>query len=97
MVSMMLESPQLLVIDEVSNHLDVESVSALIYGLRKWNGTIVMASHDANFIREMGGDSYVLFDGKLMRLDGGIDAYLRVFAKYYHNKTMQPEKNSKTS
>jgi ATPase subunit of ABC transporter with duplicated ATPase domains len=97
MVSMMLESPQLLVIDEVSNHLDVESVSALIYGLRKWNGTIVMASHDANFIREMGGDSYVLFDGKLMRLDGGIDAYLQVFAKYYHNKTMQPEKNSKTS
>ena len=84
MVSMMLESPQLLVIDEVSNHLDVESVSALIYGLRKWNGTIVMASHDANLIREMGGDSYVLFDGKLMRLDGGIDAYLRVFAKYYH-------------
>jgi hypothetical protein len=45
----------------------------------------------------MGGDSYVLFDGKLMRLDGGIDAYLQVFAKYYHNKTMQPEKNSKTS
>ncbi|KAL3800212.1 hypothetical protein ACHAW5_001806 [Stephanodiscus triporus] len=57
MVSMMLESPQLLVIDEISNHLDVESVAALIYGLQKWNGTIVMASHDANLIREMGGDS----------------------------------------
>jgi ATP-binding cassette subfamily F protein 3 len=89
MVSMMLESPQLLVIDEISNHLDVESVSALIYGLRKWSGTIVMASHDANLIREMGGDTYIVHDGKLMRLGGGIDAYLRVFAKYYHQKLVQ--------
>jgi len=87
MACMMLESPHLLVIDEITNHLDVESVNALIYGLRKWNGTVVMASHDANFIREMGGESYVLFDGRLRRLEGGIDTYLRVFAKYYHRSS----------
>jgi ATP-binding cassette subfamily F protein 3 len=40
---MMLEAPQLLVLDEISNHLDDESVEALIYGLNKWNGTIVLA------------------------------------------------------
>ena len=51
MVLMMLESHQLLVIDGITNHLDVESVNALGYGLRKWNGTIVMASHDAHLIR----------------------------------------------
>ena len=84
MVSMMLESPQLLVIDEITNHLDVESVNALIYGLRKWNGTIVMASHEAHLIRAIGGESYALFDGKLRRLEGGIDTYLKVFPKYYH-------------
>jgi len=84
MVSMMLESPELLVIDEITNHLDVESVEALIYGLRKWNGTVVMASHDANLIRAIGGESYAIFDGKLRRIEGGIDTYLRVFAKYYH-------------
>jgi len=84
MVSMMLESPELLVIDEITNHLDVESVEALIYGLRKWNGTVVMASHDASLIRAMGGESYAIFDGKLRRIEGGIDTYLRVFAKYYH-------------
>mmetsp|Transcript_14166 Transcript_14166/g.30789 ORF Transcript_14166/g.30789 Transcript_14166/m.30789 type:complete len:699 (+) Transcript_14166:109-2205(+) len=84
MVSMMLECPQLLVIDEISNHLDVESVEALIYGLKKWNGTVVMASHDANLIRAIGGESYVLFDGKLRRIEGGIDTYLEIFAKYYH-------------
>ena len=85
MANMMLETPQLLVLDEISNHLDVESVEALIYGLNKWNGTIVLASHDANLVRSIGGESYVLFDGMLRRIDGGIDTYLKVFAKYYHN------------
>jgi ATPase subunit of ABC transporter with duplicated ATPase domains len=80
MVLMMLEGPQLLVIDEISNHLDVESVSALIHGLKKWNGAIIMASHDANLIREIGGDTYVVHNGKLLRLDGSIDAYLQAFA-----------------
>jgi len=84
MASMMLEGPQLLVIDEITNHLDVESVEALIYGLRRWNGTVVMASHDANLIREVGGESYALFDGRLRRIEGGVDRYLRVFAKHYH-------------
>jgi ATP-binding cassette subfamily F protein 3 len=85
MVSMMLDNPQLLVIDEMTNHLDVESVSALIYGLNKWNGTIVMASHDCNFIRQIGGEAYVLYDGKLLRVDD-IDAYLKVFTNHYHHK-----------
>ena len=83
MASMMLSAPELLVIDEISNHLDCESVEALIYGLRKWNGTIVMASHDANLIRSLGGDTYVLYDGRLRRIEG-IDKYLRIFAKYHH-------------
>ena len=85
MVSMMLDNPQLLVIDEMTNHLDVESVSALIYGLNKWNGTIVMASHDCNFIRQIGGETYVLYDGKLLRVDD-IDAYLKVFTNHYHHE-----------
>ena len=84
MANMMLDAPQLLILDEISNHLDVESVEALIYGLNKWNGTIVLASHDANLVRSIGGESYVLFDGMLRRIDGGIDTYLKVFAKYYH-------------
>jgi ATPase subunit of ABC transporter with duplicated ATPase domains len=83
MVLMMLGNLQLLVIDKMSNHLDVESVLALIYGLQRWDGTIVIASHDANLIREIGGDTYVLYDGKLLWLDGGIDAYLKVFTRHY--------------
>lgn len=81
MASMMLESPQLLVIDEITNHLDVESVEALIFGLREWNGTVVLASHDGNLIRQMGGEVWALVGGNLRMVDGGIDTYLNVFAK----------------
>lgn len=81
MATMCLEDPNVLVIDELSNHLDSESVEALIYGLQKWNGTLVMASHDANLVRSVMGDSnecYVLFDRILRRIEGGIDRYLQI-------------------
>ena len=80
MATMCLEDPHLLVIDEISNHLDSESVEALIYGLQKWTGTIVMASHDANLVRSVGDpkECYVLFDRKLQRVEGGIDRYLQI-------------------
>ena len=83
MSSIALERPDLLVVDEITNHLDVESVEALIYGLNKWNGTLVLASHDANLIRSINADTYVLYDGSLRRVDG-IDSYLQIFAKHYH-------------
>uniref|UniRef100_A0A7S4N6T8 ABC transporter domain-containing protein n=1 Tax=Odontella aurita TaxID=265563 RepID=A0A7S4N6T8_9STRA len=81
MAAMMLKDPQLLILDEISNHLDVESVEAIIYGIKKWNGTVIMASHDTNLIRSIGGDCYVLLEseGKLRRVVGGIDAYLKAF------------------
>jgi ATP-binding cassette subfamily F protein 3 len=68
------------VIDEITNHLDNESVEALIYGLKKWNGTVVMASHDANLVRSVGDpkECFVLFDKKLRRIDGGVDRYLQI-------------------
>jgi ATPase subunit of ABC transporter with duplicated ATPase domains len=78
MASMMLGDPQLIVIDEISNHLDCESVEALIYGLKQWNGTVILASHDANLMRSIGGECFVLFNGKLQRVNGGIDSYLRI-------------------
>ena len=82
MAAMMLRDPQLIILDEISNHLDVESVEALIYGIREWNGTVIMASHDANLIRRIGGECHVLVEGDgtlLRRLNGGIDAYLKSF------------------
>jgi ATPase subunit of ABC transporter with duplicated ATPase domains len=66
----LLSDPQLLILDEPTSNLDVESVEALIYGLSKWNGTVVMASHDANFLRSLEAKCFVLMpeEGKLRRV-----------------------------
>jgi len=80
---MMLKDPHVMVMDEISNHLDPESVSALAYGLREWNGTTVLVSHDAHLIRLLECNCYILMEqlGKLRRLEGGIDAYLGYFSQ----------------
>ena len=73
----MLRNPEVLLLDEVTNHLDVESVEALIYGLKQWNGTFVLVSHDANLIREIGGTCYIVKQRRVLRMIGGIDAYVK--------------------
>jgi ATPase subunit of ABC transporter with duplicated ATPase domains len=81
LTALMLGDPQVLVLDNPTSNLDVESVEALIYGLGKWNGTVVIVSHDANFIRSLEAKCCVLSprEGKLLRVQGGIDAYLKAF------------------
>jgi len=75
----MLRNPEILLLDEITNHLDVESVEALIYGLKQWNGTLVLVSHDANLIREIGGTCYIVLEQqrRVLRMLGGIDAYVQ--------------------
>jgi ATP-binding cassette subfamily F protein 3 len=81
LAKLMLSDPQVLLMDEPTSHLDVESVEALAYGLQHWNGTIVMVSHDANLIRCLKGRCYVIMEeeGKVRTIANGIDFYLRSF------------------
>jgi ATPase subunit of ABC transporter with duplicated ATPase domains len=62
---MMLQDPNCLLMDGPTNHLDLESITALNNGLLKYEGTMVFASHDvqfvdslANRILELGSDKY---------------------------------------
>ncbi len=45
--------PQLLVLDEITTHLDFYTVSALAEALRGWNGAVVCVSHDRWFVRSV--------------------------------------------
>ncbi|MBA4803297.1 MAG: ABC-F family ATP-binding cassette domain-containing protein [Brevundimonas sp.] len=46
--------PQLLILDEPTNHLDLDSVAAVETALRAWDGALVVVSHDADFLDQIG-------------------------------------------
>jgi ATPase subunit of ABC transporter with duplicated ATPase domains len=62
---MMLQDPNVLLLDGPTNHLDLESITALNNGLLKFQGSMVVSSHDVQFVHslvtrviELGADKY---------------------------------------
>jgi len=58
-----------LILDEPTNHLDLEAAEALAETVRKFEGTIIIVTHNRFFVQKiLTGDIYVLSDGKLNRI-----------------------------
>ncbi len=51
---LMLQKPNILILDEPTNHLDLESINALNQSLQKYEGTVLLVTHDQDLIEEVG-------------------------------------------
>ena len=51
---LMLQKPNILVLDEPTNHLDLESINALNIALQKYEGTVLLVTHDQDLLEEVG-------------------------------------------
>jgi ATPase subunit of ABC transporter with duplicated ATPase domains len=72
----MLQKPNLLVLDEPTNHLDLESINALNIALQKFEGTVLLVTHDQDLIEEVGTRVWH-FDGR-----GGVADFKGAYEDY---------------
>jgi ATP-binding cassette subfamily F protein uup len=74
----LLHQPNVLVLDEPTNDLDTDMLTALEDLLDSWSGTLIVVTHDRYFMERVTDRQYGLFDGHLRHVPGGVDEYLRL-------------------
>jgi ATPase subunit of ABC transporter with duplicated ATPase domains len=67
---LMLQKPNVLVLDEPTNHLDLESINALNIALQKYEGTVLLVTHDHDVIDEVATRIWHFHDGKIEDFKG---------------------------
>ena len=89
LVKLLLNPPNLLLMDEPTTHLDLASVDALIEALKQFEGTMIFISHDVHFIRALANHVVRVENGRLRHFTGGY--------QYYLDKTSQSAREALTS
>jgi ATP-binding cassette subfamily F protein uup len=84
-----LAEPNVLVLDEPTNDVDIDMLSATEDLLDSWPGTLVVVSHDRYLLERVTDQQYAIIDGHLRHLPGGVDEYLRIAA---HRQAPEPSK-----
>ncbi|HOY59744.1 MAG TPA: ATP-binding cassette domain-containing protein [Verrucomicrobiota bacterium] len=76
LVKLLLDPPNLLLMDEPTTHLDLASVEALLSALQQFDGTIVFISHDVYFIRQLANHVVHVHNGRLTAYPGDYQYYV---------------------
>lgn len=76
LAGMMLSEHNFLILDEPNNHLDLEAVSALGWGLNEYKGSVVVASHDRDLISTVASKIIAFEADGIHVFDGRLDEYL---------------------
>ena len=66
----MLQKPNVLVLDEPTNHLDLESINALNIALQRYEGTVLLVTHDQDLIDEVATRIWHLSHGAIEDFQG---------------------------
>ncbi|MCJ1294070.1 hypothetical protein MMC34_005627 [Xylographa carneopallida] len=70
-----LTNPHILVLDEPSNHLDIEAMDALSLALRNFQGGVLMVSHDVTMLQTVCNSLWVCDNGTVEKFPGDVKAY----------------------
>ena len=65
-----------LIMDEPTNHLDIQSKEIIKLALKNFNGTLIVISHDREFLQGLADKIFEFRDGKMKEFLGSVDEYL---------------------
>ncbi|MDV7101333.1 ABC-F family ATP-binding cassette domain-containing protein [Gordonia amicalis] len=76
----LLDAPNVLILDEPTNDLDTDMLAALEDLLDSWPGTLIVVSHDRYFLERVTDQQFAVMNGNLRHLPGGVDEFLKLRA-----------------
>ena len=77
MAKLMLSPYNVLALDEPTNHMDIRSKDVLKQALKSFDGTLIVVSHDRDFLEGLVDKLYEFRDGKVQEHLGGVEDFLR--------------------
>ena len=76
LIRFLVDPPNLLLMDEPTTHLDINTVESLTLALERYEGTLVFISHDVHFIRKLATKVLHVNAGQITSYVGGYDYFL---------------------
>ena len=67
--------PHVLILDEPTNYLDLDTVAALISAVDRYQGGVLVVSHDQHFLTSVCREFWLVGAGGVRRLEGGFAEY----------------------
>jgi ATP-binding cassette subfamily F protein 3 len=87
------QQPNILLLDEPSNHLDMEMREALASALQMYDGALILVTHDRYLLKSLANEFYLVADGTVKLFDGDLDDYQRwVEAQQPHTESKKKSK-----
>ncbi|HLU64448.1 MAG TPA: ABC-F family ATP-binding cassette domain-containing protein [Protaetiibacter sp.] len=91
----LLDEPNVLILDEPTNDLDTDMLAAMEDLLDSWPGTLLVVSHDRYLLERVTDQQYAVLDGRMRHLPGGVDQYLQLRRQFVSDAT-PPERQKVT-
>lgn len=85
----LLDAPNVLILDEPSNDMDIDMLLAMENVLDTWPGTLIMVSHDRYLMERVTDHQFALIDGTLRHVPRGVDEYLEMLEETRRAKGKQ--------
>src|ERR1700739_1801441 len=76
------DAPQLLILDEPSNHLDIDARDALVRALSDFRGAVLLITHDPHLVELIAERLWLVADGTVRPFDGDLDDYRALLAEH---------------